>query len=502
MRASLTCNIGEGQFLITPRRPDALGANATLQYTVIGSTTLAASYTVFASSYLQRVHPTQSLSRPAIFIRSSAKLGLWAGALGAAVNWYYYKAFIGVTASYTNLSIIPRKLYACTPSITADDGALAGAALGLVASVPTLFSRRPTIPQWTRCLGMMNIGACVGTAGTHGYLQYTGERQKAYKQLEHRTKQKTFELSHIFLDKELMARFDPLVQQYVRHSVVWHASCLPVDATNEFTEGVSTPMVAHDTGASMQTQQPEKIASHPPLPDYAQDLAKTSTPSTLARIAALETEKKALTDEAEYLLSFTAQKQYKHYHSKDTPEDERRQRLQEIDILQFFYDRLRFAAYAIDVELAKARLFVQHKTITEAHPASDDVLESWLPRTQSIDYKSHDPAMSLGEMEKLQSEVAADVRAFESSMAMSGGDKDYYERCRMGLAEGRVVLGAVDGVVWELERAREGVEKTRNAQAASIPLATVRKPDQVETGKIEDKTEVVGAEATGREKKF
>jgi hypothetical protein len=65
-----------------------------------------------------------------------------------------------------------------------------------------------------------------------------------------------------------------------------------------------------------------------------------------------------------------------------------------------------------------------------------------------------------------------------------------------------VVLGAVDGVVCELERAREGVEKTRNAQAASIPLATVRKPDQVETGKIEDKTEVVGAEATGREKKF
>jgi hypothetical protein len=44
----------------------------------------------------------------------------------------------------------------------------------------------------------------------------------------------------------------------------------------------------------------------------------------------------------------------------------------------------------------------------------------------------------------------------------------------------------VDGVVWELERAREGVEKTRNAQAASIPLATVRETEQVETRKTGD----------------
>jgi hypothetical protein len=73
--------------------------------------------------------------------------------------------------------------------------------------------------------------------------------------------------------------------------------------------------------------------------------------------------------------------------------DERRQRLQEIHIVQSFYDRLRFASHATDIELAKARLFLQRKAITDAHPAGNDVLESWLPRTLSIDYRSYNPAM-------------------------------------------------------------------------------------------------------------
>jgi hypothetical protein len=105
-----------------------------------------------------------------------------------------------------------------------------------------------------------------------------------------------------------MARFDPLVQQYVRHSGIWHASLLPVNASDQPIEGVNTPdstIVAHDAWPSVQTQQDEQVA-YSAFPDYAQDLAKISIPSTLASIAALEAETKALTDEAEYLFLFTA----------------------------------------------------------------------------------------------------------------------------------------------------------------------------------------------------
>lgn len=458
--------------MLIPKRPDPLGANATLQHTVIGSTSLAASYTAFASSYAQRLHPSQSISRTAIFIRSSARLGLWAGALGAAVNWYYYKAFIGVVASEKKLDIGPRKLYDWTPRLTVDDGALAGAALGLAASIPMLFMRRPAIPQWTRFLGMTNIGACAGVLGAHGCLQYTGERQKAYKRLEPRLKQKSLEFWGIFWDKELMAQFDPLVQHYVRHNGIWHASNLPFDAYNQSVEDVNTldsTIAASSTEAPIQAeQQLQLVAYYTPPFDYAEDLARISVESTLAKMAELEAKKQALLKEAEYLLFANAQKAYNYCHGKDMADDERQQRKQEIHILEIAYNRLRADANAIDIKLIKWRLSLQHKAILNTYPAANDSLESWLPTSTTMKYKTHDPTMSIQEMEKFQSQIAAEVKIFENYMMESGHPPQEYERCRKDLEDGRVLLRAVDKVVWELEMARKGVDGKKRSERANM----------------------------------
>ncbi|KAL5468124.1 hypothetical protein PMIN07_003100 [Paraphaeosphaeria minitans] len=41
----------EGQHHVVPKRPDPLGANATLQYAVVSSTAAAAGYATFAARY-------------------------------------------------------------------------------------------------------------------------------------------------------------------------------------------------------------------------------------------------------------------------------------------------------------------------------------------------------------------------------------------------------------------------------------------------------------------
>jgi hypothetical protein len=99
----------------------------------------------------------------------------------------------------------------------------------MAAFLPTLFMRRASVPRWTRLLGMMNIGASTGIVVSQAYFQYTGERQKALKELDRQRRRRALEFHHIFWNKLLMARFDPLIQQYVRHNGIFRAYHIPAD---------------------------------------------------------------------------------------------------------------------------------------------------------------------------------------------------------------------------------------------------------------------------------
>ncbi|CAO2648045.1 Nn.00g089670.m01.CDS01 [Neocucurbitaria sp. VM-36] len=459
---------GEGQHKLVPKRPDPIGANAALQYSVISSTVLAAAYTSFASRYGQRVAPSQSLSRTALFIRSSARLGLWAGVVGAAVNWYYYSAFASVVVSQKNPKVKPWKLYKWTKRYTVEDGCLAGAALGLAASISTLFMRRPAIPRWTRCLGMANIGSCAGLLGAHGYFQYTGERQKAYKRLDRRLKRRSLEFWAIFWEKSLMAQFDPIIQQYVRHNGIWYTHHLP-DSVYEQPDdygrrSIKSKKLAPYAAAPADSEvQPEEPAYYTQPFDYADDLKQIDATATLAKIEELEAEKVALLKEAEYLLFINAQKEHEYCHLREMDDDERQRRLQEIHLVEIAYNRLRVSAHSIDVKLEKWRMSLQHKAVWEASASGDDQLVDWLPRSERIDFYSHSPTLSIQEMEKFQTQIAGEVKRFEELVADHGYPKEKRDRWMKDLEDGRILLRAADHVVFELEKLRKTVGGAANA---------------------------------------
>ncbi|KAH7400896.1 hypothetical protein DE146DRAFT_755339 [Phaeosphaeria sp. MPI-PUGE-AT-0046c] len=451
---------GEGQYKLIPKRPDPLGADVTLQYAIVGSTALAASYTSFASSYAQRVHPSQPVSRTALFIRSSARLGVWAGALGFAVNCYYYNALVGVIMKEQNLPVKPWKLYERSNAVTVDDGLLAGATLGLAASIPTIFMRRPAIPRWTRCVGMTNIGACAGVLGTYGYLQYNGERQKAYQRLERRQKRRSLEYWGICGDKELMSKFDPLIQLYIRQYAVWYTSHLAYDAYEQPAADDQRTTESTPTSAVVSTPQ-EEPAYYTRSYDYATYIGEIDLDSQHAEIQGLEEERRALLKEAEYLYILNAQRKYRYCHSGEIEEEERQRRLRELQLCEVVYNRLSTAVNVIDIKLTKLRLALQHKSLFDESVAKEERVEAWLPHQSSFDKVTHDPAMSIQEMEKFRAEIVADVTRFEKLLTSTGYSDGQRERWRKDIDDANVFLKAVDQVIWELEEAKKGVQNVK-----------------------------------------
>jgi hypothetical protein len=422
---------------------------------------------------------------------------VWAGAFGVALNWYYYNAFVGVIMAEQNLPVRPWKLYGWTQRHTVDDGCLAGAALGLAASIPTLFMRRPAIPRWTRCLGMTNIGACAGILGAHGYLQYNGERQKAYKRLDQRLQRRSMEFWGIYWDKELMARFNPLVQLYIRHNAVWYASHLRFDAYEQPVEDDKAMIKSSESRRGAESTSPvepppEDPAYYAPSSDYVEYIRGIDIESDRAEVRELEAERAALLKEAEYILIVNAHKKYNYYHDGDLDDDERERRLRELHHCELVYNRLSAAASQIDIRLTKMRLILQHKAIVDAHPTTGDKLESWFPSSRMIDHKSHDPTISIQELEKLHQHIAAEVKSFEEWIALPGNSDRQRERWRKDAEDGRVLLKAAEQVMWELEKIREGVE--RKKQKGEIEV--VEKKTRGKEGK-EVKTEE-GLEADER----
>jgi hypothetical protein len=444
-----------------PKRPDPIGANATLQYSVISSTVLAAAYTSFATRYSQRVTPVRPLSRAAVFIRTSASLGVCAGIAGAALNWYYYSAFAKVVVSQKVPEVKNWKLYERTKRYTVDDGALAGAALGLTVSVPSLFMRRPAIPRWTRCLGMTNIGTCAGVLGAHAYFQYTGERQEAYKHFGRQLKRRSLEFWSIFWDAELMASLDPFMQQYVRHNGLWYTRWLPQEVFEREEHGVEFAASSKEPAAIIEAPAEEQPPFYRSPVEYAEDLRQIDVQSTLARIEAMEADKEQLLKEAEYLLFVNAQQQYELCHAHTMDEAERHRRLHETHLVDVAYNRLRAAANELDIRLIHWRLSLKHKAVLEAATSTTrtDTIADWLPVPEALpSFATHKPTYSIGEIEKVQWQIAAEVKRFEEGYTDSRFPEAMRERWKKDAEDGRAILRAADHVLWRLHKAREVLE--------------------------------------------
>lgn len=382
-----------------------------------------------------------------------------------------------------------------------DDGATVGACIGLAASIPVLFMRRLTIPKWTKCLGMTNIGACVGILGAHGYLQYTGRRQKAYKRLHQRLRKRSLEFWAIFWNKPLMALFSPLVQFYVRHNALWYTSNLDESTFDEWddngvrlTKNQSPRVVANSPAPTVEPQEePYYVA---PI-DYIEELTQTGTQHTLARLKELEEEKRALLEEAEYLLFFTSQKEHEFCHMKKMDHAERQRRGQEILLCEVSYHHLRTAAAAIDIKLSKWPLLLKHKAMWEASMPDSESLQAWLPSNATIEYRKHDPALLIQEMEKHQARLIDEVRRFEELSIDYRYPKERREKWKKDLEDGRVLLKAADHIIHELEKVQKA-RKDRQIAVADVSQGTTKEnkltskiidPTQQETRNSLEKTE-------------
>ncbi|KAF3051082.1 hypothetical protein E8E11_011062 [Didymella keratinophila] len=462
---------GEGQYKIVPRRPECLGANATLQYSIVGSTAAAAAYTSLVTRYSHGATAGYALPRTALFIRSSAKLGICAGALGAAANWYYNSRFKAVVLSDRSHEVKPWKLYEKTKKLTVDDGALVGAGLGLAASLPALLMRRLAIPRWTRCFGLANVGACAGILGVHGYLQFTGERQKAYKSLERRLQRRSLEFWRLFWAKQSMARFNPLVQLYIRHNALWYAQQLPSSAFEQAE--TLEPESVDDPGADLAANSPDSTYAHedqsyylPPF-DYAEDLKYISVEATHAKIEEHEAEIAALLKEAEFILFVSAHRQYEYCHLQSADDEDRRKRLEELQLLQITYNKLRSAAEILQSRLINWRMSLQHKSIVDSPAFATASVHAWLPQSAHT-FTAHNPALSIQELERTQAALDAEIRSFEASIAYPGYTKEKKDRWRMDLEDGRSLLRVADKIVWEFEKMQQAARQHAHEPARSV----------------------------------
>lgn len=435
-----------------PRRPECLGANATLQYCVVGSSVAAAAYTALATRYTHGSSAGYALPRTALFIRASARLGVCAGALGAAASWYYDSRFKAVVLADRSDEVKPWKLYEKTETWTVDDGALVGAGLGLAVSLPALFVRRLAIPRWTRCLGLANTGACAGLLGAHGYLQFTGERQTAYKSLERRLQTRSLEFWHLFWAKQSMARFNPLVQLYIRHNALWYAQQLP-SSTFDQADALD-PDLTDDRPAN----NPDSAYAHddqsyylPPF-DYAEDLKYISVDATHAKISEHEADIAALLKESEFILFISAHRQHAYCHlPPSASSDERRALLEELQLLQITYNKLRNSAETLQSRLINWRMALQHKAIVDDPAFRTTPLAAWLPHS-TYTFKTHDPALAIRELEQTQLALDAEIRSFEASIKDPGFAREKRERWRADLEDGRSLLRVADRIVWEFEK--------------------------------------------------
>ncbi|KAL5399861.1 hypothetical protein PMIN03_012608 [Paraphaeosphaeria minitans] len=455
---------GEGQHHVVPKRPDPLGANATLQYAVVSSTAAAAGYATFAARYQRRVTPKRTASGAALFIRSSGRLGLWAIGVAAAANAYYHESFTTIVVSQAVENPAPPKLYEKTEQYTVEDGALAGAAAGIVAFLPTLFMRRPTVSWWTRMMGMTNIGACAGVISSHAYFQYTGERQKAMEELDRQRRRRMLEIHHIFWDKMLMQNFDPLIQGYIRHNGVFRAYNLPAevyDAPERF--GILSAPAAEHSSAATDPAAPENAAYYIPAPDWTQHLQALDAASVQSEINDCVRKRHALLREADFVAHHLSQKQYAFVHSAHPDNAEKQVRIRELQLLAIAYNRIRASADEADRRIFAGEHWLRQKAALESQAPR----EAWLARHPAVsDTEGHDPSLIIAELAKLEEQFKNEVNVFESRVrSRAQEDVEKREKWIKDLEDARTMLRAVDSISWELEEQGSRREVERKVEA-------------------------------------
>lgn len=358
----------------------------------------------------------------------------------------------------------PWKLYEKATNLTVDDAFLFGAGLGLAASIPTLFTRRLAIPRWTRCVGLANAGACAGILAGHGYLQYTGERQKAYARLDQRLEQRSIAFWDLCWNKRVMSRLNPLLQMYVRHNALLYAQQLPdpaFDHAEEYDIGDGdTRDYDADVNSTQQSTTVQYQSHYAPPFDYLEDLKRFNVQATYEKIEEHEADIAALLKEADFILHFAAHREYEYCHLGDVDDEERRQRLEELQLLHTTHSKLRSAAEQLESRLVVWRIALQHKAIVESPAAATTPMSAWLP-SSGHDFSTHDPALSIRELAQTQESLDADIRVFEETVAHADVSPQIKERRRLDIEQGRSLLRVTDRIVWHFEKMQDAARGKR-----------------------------------------
>lgn len=417
--------------------------------------------------------PTANMSRTALLVGASGRLGVWALAVGAAANAYYHHAFTTLVLAQSVENPQLPKLYDRTDGYTVDDACLAGAAAGLAAFVPTLWMRRPVVSWWARMAGLVNLGACTGIMTSHAYFQRTGERQKAVQELDRQRRRRMLEFHHVFWDKMLMQRFDPLVQAYIRHNAIFRAYHLPAELV-DYPDGHA----ALDAPPGQASPAADDAAYYVAAPDWASHLEALDVDAIQAEIQGCERDRAALLKESEYMAYHLSVKQYDFVHAQHPNQQDKQIRIRELQLLAIAYNRLRAQADELDRRIFAGRHWLRQKAAMDAaSPRS-----TWLADHPTIEHVDrHDPTASIAEMNKLEEQFTGEVKIFESRLrSQAHEDVERKEKWKKDLEDARTMLKATDRITWELERKLHKSEESIEPDPAHVDdPANLEQPSKV-----------------------
>ncbi|KAF2281514.1 uncharacterized protein EI97DRAFT_454696 [Westerdykella ornata] len=500
---------GENKLWITPKRPEPLAANATITNSVVASTVLAAGYTSYASGYARRVGIPNTLPVPALFIRASAKAGIWCAAIGAAVNFYHHHEFTKPIGAVLNVPV-EWKLWERTEKYTVDDGFLAGAGMGLgIGLVSSLFLKRSPLRWWTRCMGMANMGAFVGIAGSNAYFQYTGERQKAVAVMQQWRRRRSLEFHHIYWDKLLLTRLSVPVQAYVVLNGIFRAASLPeeaVDTPEKYglvvylsppTDSTTASAPESETPTEAQTAPQQVKPYYLPVTDYADSLRAIDVPAMSQELANLEESRTSLKAELNLLAHQLARDRRDLAFNEFPDKDERQLRSAEAHLRLMIFARLMSALEDVNRRLYYTSVYLQHR---EALDSKKQDVQAWVPEYHARQSVGRvEPKRALAQANQLREQLVGEIRMFEEQVRGNAGSAEVREMTKRNLDEGRMLLRAADRIAWRLEEERaSGIEMKGKAKAKAKGVVA----EQPVLGKERrEGQEVKGTERNGPEEK-
>ncbi|PSN67280.1 hypothetical protein BS50DRAFT_634665 [Corynespora cassiicola Philippines] len=465
---------GEGQHKIVPRRPEPLAANPTLQNALLSSTALAACYTVLARAHAHRVAPASTLpSAASVFIRSAGRLGTWAALAGFALNVYYHDRFTSVLAlrDLSPDAYAPARLWERTDRYTVDDACLAGAALGPLAAA--LLLRRSGMSYLRRAAGMSVVGAAAGIQGAHAWFQYTGERQTAIRELKDQLALRSLVFHSVFWNKALMARFDPLVQQYVRHNGVFYNYLLPARFYSNPEEYVKARAGIKQESLAV----PKKYKKLADAPDPVAEMKSMSCEKVEAEIQHKRYEMRALMANIEFLTHKRAVKVHELAHSEDMTEYERTRRIQELEVITQAINGLALNAYLRDASITLSREKVRQKKLLDA---GDSDLAHWMSQGPFQFYRpdEHHPRVAIDILEFLKPRNVRDIQNIRNGLRRKLPDADV-AFLQKELEAALLFKGGIDSLLDELEEMRVSRDAELEAEKVAREVRAAARVSEV-----------------------